>query len=722
MKQVLQNFKTGALEVHDVPVPLLKPNGVIVQTHYSLISSGTEGGTVRLAKMNLLDKARSRPDLVRKVVNVARTDGLMTAYEAVVNNLDAPIPLGYSLSGEVVEVGSQIADLKAGDRVACFGSMVANHAEYNFVPRNLCVRVPNEMDLRFAAFCMLGAIALNGVRRSRVELGSTVLVIGLGLIGQIAVQLLKASGCHVFGIDLDPTKLELARQSGAEAAMLRGEPNVEEALLAFSDGLGVDATLITAAAPTPDPIQLAGRVTRMRGTVVALGRVPYELPRDEYLFKEIDFRTTLAFGPGVGDPNYEQRGFDYPAAYVRWSGNRNVRAFVKLVAQGQLNLEPLITHEFDIEQADKAFALLSGENPEPSVAILLRYDMREPYIRPKITLNGAGRRAKDRPGVGVIGAGSHAVSFLFEAIKAQRADLRGIVSAGGVKSQWYGEKYGFAYAASDPQQLFDDPDIDAVFILSRHDSHGALTAQALKHGKDVFVEKPLCLTADELDAIIKAQAKHGRQVMVGYNRRYAPLGQQLRERFASHAQPLAVTYRMNAGFRPANHWLHDPEIGGGLILGEAVHFMDFIQYLVGSPPRRVFTQSIHSDTGDMIDADSVMINLQYADGSIGVVNYLSGGDKSFGRERIEVFGDNTLAVLEDWRSLVISKNGKRQKTSHKIKQDKGFHAEIAAFLNAVAKGEPLPVGFGEVVMGMRAALAAVESLRTGSVVEIEFVV
>lgn len=713
MKQVLQNFKTGALEVYDVPVPLLRPNGVIVRTHFSLISSGTEGGTVRLAKMNLLDKARSRPDLVKKVVNVARTDGVLIAYEAVTNNLDAPIPLGYSLAGEVVEVGAQIADLKVGDRVACFGSMVANHAEYNFVPRNLCVRVPDDMDLRLASFCMLGAIALNGVRRAEVELGGTVLVIGLGLIGQITVQLLKASGCHVFGIDLDSSKLELARQSGAEQAMLRGEPNVEEAILAFSDGLGVDATIITAAAPSADPVELAGRVTRIRGKVIALGRIPYELPRDEYLFKEIDFRTTLAFGPGVNDPNYEQKGFDYPAAYVRWSGNRNVQAFVKLAAQGRLNLEPLVTHEFGIEQADDAFALLSGENTQPSVAILLRYDSREPYARPKINLNGKGRGAKERPGVGVIGAGSHAVSFLFEAIKAQNADMRGIVSAGGVKSQWYGEKYDFAYAASDPQELFGDPDIDAVFILSRHDSHGPLTAQALEHGKDVFVEKPLCLTAEELDAIIAAQQTHGRQVMVGYNRRYAPLGQKLRERFANHAQPLAVTYRMNAGFRPANHWLHDPEVGGGLILGEAVHFIDFIQYLVGAEPRRVFTQSIHSESGDVIDADSVMISIRYADGSIGVVNYLSGGDKSFGRERIEVFGDNTLAVLEDWRSLVISKNGKRQKASGGLKQDKGFHPEVADFLSAIARNEPLPVSFDAVVMGMRTALAAVESLRTG---------
>lgn len=713
MKQVLQNFKTGALEVHDAPVPLLRPNGVLVRTHYSLISSGTEGGTVRLAKMNLLDKARSRPDLVKKVLNVVRTDGVMTAIDAVVNNLDAPVPLGYSAAGEVVEVGAGVTDLKVGDKVACFGSFVANHAEYNFIPRNMCVRVPDDMDLRLAAFCMLGAIAMGGVRRAQVELGSTVLVIGLGLIGQITVQLLKAAGCHVFGIDLDPSKLELAKQSGATEAMLRSEANVEEAIKAFSDGLGVDATIITAASPSPDPIALAGRVTRQRGRVVALGRVPYELPRDEYLFKEIDFVTTLAFGPGVNDPNYEQKGFDYPAAFVRWSGNRNVKSFIKLIKDCRLNLKPLITHEFGIDESDGAFALLTGENKQPSVAILLRYDTKSPFERPKIALSGAKRAAKERPGVGVIGAGSHAVSFLFEAIKAQNADLRGIVSAGGVKSQWYGDKYEFAYAASDPQELFNDPSIDAVFILSRHDSHGPLTAQALEAGKDVFVEKPMCLTTAELDAIVEAQRIHHRQVMVGYNRRYAPLGVQLRQRFAKHAQPLAVTYRMNAGFRPANHWLHDIEVGGGLILGEAVHFIDFMQFMVDAAPKRVFTQSIHSPTGDVIDSDSVIINVQYEDGSIGAMSYLSGGDKSFGRERIEVFGDNTLAVLEDWRSLVISKDGQRQKISGGLKQDKGFNPEVETFLTAVKKDHSLPMSFKDVVLGMQTALAAVESLRTG---------
>lgn len=718
MKQVLQNFKTGALEVHDIPVPLLKPNGVLVRTHYSLISSGTEGGTVRLAKMNLLDKARSRPDLVKKVLNVVRSDGVMTAIEAVVNNLDAPVPLGYSAAGEVVEVGAGITDLKVGDKVACFGSFVANHAEYNFIPRNLCVRIPDDMDLRLAAFCMLGAIAMGGVRRAQVELGSTVLVIGLGLIGQIAVQLLKAAGCHVFGIDLDPSKLDLARQSGATEAMLRSEPNLEEAIKAFSDGLGVDATIITAAAPSADPIELAGRVTRQRGRVVALGRVPYELPRDEYLFKELEFVTTLAFGPGVNDPNYEQKGVDYPAAFVRWSGNRNVKSFIKLIADCRLNLQPLITHEFGIDESEGAFALLTGENKQPSVAILLRYDTKQPFQRPKIPLRGANRVAKDRPGVGVIGAGSHAVSFLFEAIKAQNADLRGIVSAGGVKSQWYGDKYEFAYAASDPQELFNDSAIDAVFILSRHDSHGPLTAQALAAGKNVFVEKPLCLSSQELDAIVAAQSQTGKQVMVGYNRRFAPLGVQLQQRFAHHAQPLAVSYRFNAGFRPANHWLHDSDSGGGLILGEAVHFIDFIQFLVNASPRRVFTQSIHTASGDVLDADSVMVNIQYADGSIGSVSYLSNGDKSLGRERIEVFGDNALAVLEDWRSLVISKDGKRQKITGGLKQDKGFNPEVETFLTAVRKGQALPVSFEDVVLGMRTALAALESLRTGLPVEV----
>jgi predicted dehydrogenase/threonine dehydrogenase-like Zn-dependent dehydrogenase len=720
VKQILQNFKTGALEVHEVPMPLLQPNGVLVRTHHSVISAGTEGGTVRLAKKNLLDKARSRPDLVGKVLGVVRSDGIMAAYQAVANNLDSPVPLGYSLAGEVVAVGAGIGDLKPGDRVACFGSMVANHAELNFIPRNLCVRVPDGVDLRHAAFCMIAAIALNGVRRAQIDIGSNVLVIGLGLIGQITVQLLRAAGCRVFGIDLDQAKLDLARSCGAEQALLRSAANLKEAILAFSDGLGVDATIITAAAPTADPIELAGVVTRQRGRVVALGRLPYELPRDEYLFKEIDFVTTLAFGPGVNDPNYESKGQDYPAAFVRWSGNRNIQAILNLIKSGQLNMAPLITHEFALAEADKAFALLTGENREPSVAVVLNYDTAQPLLRSPMALAAAARPpvVGGVPGVSVIGAGSHAVSFLLKAIDATGTHKRGILSAGGFKGKWYGEKYGFAFAAAEAADLFDDAATSAVFILSRHDTHAELTLQALAAGKDVFVEKPLCLKPAELDAIVAAQAQSGARVMVGYNRRFAPLGQKLQAAFAGHAQPISVLYRMNAGFRPAKHWLHDAEVGGGLILGEGVHFLDFMQFVVGAAPRRVFAQSLHSATHDIIDADNVSINVQYEDGSIGTLLYLSNGDKAMGRERIEVFGDNCTAVLEDWRSLVIAKNGKKDKTTHAMLQDKGFNPEVAAFMHAVASGSAMPREFADTVAGMRVAFAALESLRTGLAVEL----
>lgn len=722
MKQILQNFKTGALEVHEVPPPLLQPHGVLVRSHYSVISAGTEGGTVRLAKQNLIEKARSRPDLVRKVLNVAKNDGVMTAYHAVTSNLDSPVPLGYSLAGEVVEVGSRVGDLKVGDRVACYGSMVANHAEFNFVPRNLCVRVPEGVELRHAAFCMIAAIALNGVRRAQVDLGSNVLVIGLGLIGQITVQLLRAAGCRVTGLDLDPGKLEPALRAGAEQALLRSDANVREAIMAFSDGLGVDATIITAAASTAEPIELAGQVTRQRGRVVALGRLPYELPRDEYLFKEIDFVTTLAFGPGVNDSQYETRGVDYPAAFVRWTGNRNVQAVLELMRKQQLQFESLVTHEFALDDAQRAFALLTGENREPSLAVLLRYDVDKPYSRAAVKLGDAGaarvRDAREVPGVGVIGAGSHAVSFLLKAIDAAGVAKRGIVSAGGFKAKWHGEKHGFAYAAADPDDLFADEAIDAVFILSRHDTHAPLTLRALERGKDVFVEKPLCLDGAQLDDIVAAQARHGGRVMVGYNRRFAALGKQLKGIFAGHAQPLTVLYRMNAGFRPAQHWLHDAEAGGGLILAEAVHFIDFMQFLVASPPVNVYAQSIHGASRDVIDADTVVINISYADGSIGVMHYLSTGDKTLGRERIEVHADSISAVLEDWRSLVVSKDGRKRKTTHTMIQDKGFDAEVAAFVAAVKAGASLDAEFADTVAGMRVAFAALESLRTGQAIAV----
>lgn len=720
MKQILQNFQTGELEVHDVPLPLVQSNGVLVRTHYSLISSGTEGGTVRLAKVNLLEKARQRPELVKKVMDVVRTDGLKTAYDVVTNNLGAPIPLGYSLSGVVIAVGEGITDLQVGDKVACFGSMVANHAEYNFIPRNMCVRLDDAIDMQLAAFCMLGAISMNGIRRAKLELGSNVLVIGLGLLGQLTVQLLKASGCHVFGVDLDPHKVELAKQSGAEVAVLRSEDNLQEMLRAFSDGVGMDATIITAATDSTDPVELAGQSTRQRGMVIAIGRIPYELPRETYFYKELEFATTWSYGPGVMDPNYEKKGLDYPVTHVRWSGQRNVQSVIKLIADNRLNLMPLITHEFSIDQAEQAFSLLTGENAEPSLAIMLRYSIDQPYLRARIpfALRSSGRGKKVRPGIGLIGAGSHTVSFLFDAINALDVEKRGIVSAGGFKAKWYGEKYGFAYAAADPQDLFDDESLNAVFILSRHDSHADLTLRALKHGKDVFVEKPLCLTPAELDAIIAAQGEHGRRVMVGYNRRFAPMGVKLYNQFQNHAQPLSMIYRFNAGYRPADHWMHDPELGGGVIIGEGVHFIDFLQWVVGAMPVRVWAQAMHSPTKDVINADSLIINVQYADGSISAMHYLSNGDKSIGRERIEIYGDSTVGILEDWRSLLISKNGKQQKERGLLTQDKGFNAEIAAFVSAVRDDQPLPTRFEELVAGMRVAFGALESLRSGQSVQL----
>lgn len=711
MKQILQNFNTGQLKVHDVPEPIVRDNGVLVRSHYSLISAGTEGGTVRLAKKSLVEKALDRPDLVKKVLKVVKTDGVLAAYDAVSSNLDSPVPLGYSVSGEVVAVGDGVTDLHIGDRVACFGSYFANHAEYNFVPRNLVVRLPDTIDMRHAAFCMLGAIALNGVRRAEIELGSHVLVIGLGLIGQITVQLLRASGCRVFGIDLEETKVKQALESGANQAMLRTAPSLEEALAHFSDGLGLDSVIITAATSSKDPIELAGRVTRMRGSVIALGRIPYELPRETYLFKEIDFRTTLAFGPGVNDPNYEIKGFDYPVAYVRWSGNRNVSAFIHAIAEKQLNLEPLITHEFALAEAEKAFALLSGENPENSIAILLKYDSLKPYQRSIFPIKpNRSTKPQGKLGIGILGAGSHAVSFMFDAIAAQPVNLRGIMSAGGYKSKWYGEKYQFAYVASDAAQILEDDETDAVYILSRHDSHASLSIQALNAGKHIFVEKPLCLTSDELDAIVEAQAQSGKRVMVGYNRRYSPLGRELKQAFQAHSQPLAISYRMNAGFRPANHWLHDLEVGGGLILGEAVHFIDFMQYLVDAAPTQVYAQSLHSGAGDIVDHDTVTISVRYADGSIGTLHYFSTGDVALGREHIEVFADNQMAILEDWRNLQISKGGKKRRRKL-MRQDRGYSAEIQEFVASIRENREPDMSLVSILYGMQIAFSAIESLK-----------
>ena len=720
MKQVVQNFKTGELDVQDVPAPVLRSNGVLVRTHYSLVSVGTEGGTVRLAKASLLGKARSRPDLVHKVMQVVKTEGLLTAFQASMRQLNTPVPLGYSCAGEVIAVGDGVDDLKVGDRVACGGGGYANHAEVNFIPRNLCVRVPETVSLRDAAFTTVGSVAMQSIRVAQVTLGENILVIGLGLVGLLTVQVLKAAGCNVFGIDLDPWKVQRAQEVGADDVALRGAENLLEQIHTFTDGAGIDSSIITATAPNNDPVVLAGQVARYRGRVVVVGRIDMSVPREHYLYKELELCSSLAYGPGTGDRTYEEHGVDYPIGYVRWTENRNMQSFVRLLETGNVRVEKVITHEFAVGKAPQAYNMIAGEGGEKYVGVVLRYDVQRDVetrieVTPAIT-----RHAHGKVGVGVIGAGSFATNFLVPALaKIPAAYLKGITSAAGVNATDLARKYRFEYCASDPEELFQDADIHCIFILTRHNTHAPLAIQALEAGKDIFVEKPLAMNEAELARLVQVQQRTGGRVMVGFNRRFAPLAQRLKSFFGQRAQPMSIIYRMNAGFAPRGHWLHDPVQGGGRIIGEACHFIDFLLYLTGARPQTVYAHCI-AGGDDVINHDNTIANFTFDDGSIGSVAYLAGGDKSYSRERVEVYCDQSIGVLEDFRRLELVRGGRVRKHRALFARDKGHQGEIEAFINAIAAGRELPFGFDEYAMSMLATFKVLDSISAGKPVALDW--
>ncbi len=565
MKQVLEDLRDGTIWVEDVPPPQLRDEFVLVRTHHSLISSGTEGGTVKLGRMGLLEKARARPEQAMKVIQLAKAQGPMTAYAVARRALETPIVLGYSCAGEVVAVGSGVTHVRVGDLVACAGQGYASHAQMVCVPKRLCVPVPQGVRSDHAAFTTVGAIALQSLRVADVRLGDCVVVLGLGLVGLLVAQLLRASGCRVFGFDIDRGRLALAQDNGWAETCAVDAPNVSERIMAWSGGAGADAVIITAATDDAGPVTLAGQLCRRKGRVVAVGRTDMHLPRDQYLFKELEFRTSMAYGPGTGDEDYELRGHDYPLPYVRWTEERNMEAFLDQVAREGIDLEKMITHRFPFTDAADAFALISGEKSEPSLGILLDYRDAPADVSPRVTLarvpDGKVSDQK-RLRVAVLGAGSHATNEFLPELAKRGVAFQGIASATGVRAVALGKKYKFAYASGDVGEVLTDPDVDAVFILTRHDSHADFTARALAAGKHVFVEKPLALTVEQLQAVEAAATGH-QALMVGFNRRYAPLAIELREKFAGRGQPMSVVYRANVGYRPPQHWLHHPQEGGG---------------------------------------------------------------------------------------------------------------------------------------------------------------
>jgi predicted dehydrogenase len=720
MKQLIQNLSSGEVEVVDVPAPRVGPGGVLVRTRSSLISAGTERMVASFARSNLLEKARSRPDLVRQTIEKAKRDGVLDTLHAVRNRLDQPMPLGYSAAGEVVAVGEGVSDVRVGDRVACAGAGIAVHAQIIAVPRNLAVVVPDGASFDQAAFSTLGAIALHGIHLANAQLGETVAVIGLGLLGLLTVQLLRAAGCSVVGIDPNAQRADLAMALGARwAGTDPAELAVHVAL--SSAGHGADAVLITADTPDDQPVELAGELARKRGVVVAVGAVGTRLPRKTYFEKELDFRISRSYGPGRYDPKYEQDGHDYPYEYVRWTENRNLQAFASMVASGAVNVEALITHRFEIEEAPKAYDLVLGKNGEPFLGVVLRYTS-EPDLANRIDVTPpsdarpvASAQSVD---VGVLGAGLFANATLLPAMKATPGvRLVAIGSGAGVSARAAAGRFGFEYCAAGGGELLRDERINTIAILTRHSLHAAQVEAALRAGKNVYAEKPLCLTSAELDGIVAAYGEQPRRpmLMVGYNRRFAPMVVALREALRRTSEPLLLTARVNAGFIAPEHWTQDPSEGGRL-RGEGCHFIDLLIDLAGDRVRRATTRAL-PDAG-RYRQDNFAVTLEFANGSIGTVVYAANGAKAFGKESIEAFGGGISARLDDYRSLLVQQGGTARRMHSRLRQDKGHRGEWQAIVRHLTAGGPPPIAFEELVHSTRATLAAYESLRTGEPVEV----
>lgn len=707
MKQVLLDLQSGSIQVEDVPVPAVK-RGVVVRNAYSLISAGTESSLINLAGQSLIGKAKARPDDVKKVIQKIGTDGPLPAYRQAMSRLSKPEPLGYSCAGTVVKTGTD--DFEVGDRVACAGAGYAVHAEYVSVPKNLCVKVPDGVGFREAAFTTVGSIAMHGVRNARVAVGESVAVIGLGLIGLLVVQVLKAAGCRVIGIDIDQEKLSLATSLGAD--VVSNYDGLSGRMKAFSP-FGADAVIITAATRSSAPIEAAGRLVRDQGRVVVVGNVGMNVPRDIFYEKEAEVLVSRSYGPGRYDRNYEERGIDYPI-YVRWTERRNMEAFLELVRQKRIDLDPLITHTFALDDAPEAYNLINT-GKERYIGVLLQYSPNGTGASGTVThLPGSGKRKRSAGirTIGCIGAGVHALSSLYPHLPGLPVNLAGLATATGLSAHSVAKKYGFSYCTTDYQKILDDPDVDAVMIATRNDLHAPMAIDALHAGKDVFVEKPLATDIDELRKVVEAWNESGQRLMVGFNRRHSPLARRMKEFFGNRSTPVVLHYRVNAGQIPPEHWVHDDEQGGGMLISECCHFIDFMQFITGARPVQVYARAIEP-TGTLQKYDNFQATLTFDDGSLGTVTYTTLGDPSYPKETVEVFCDNAVGRITDFRDLELRRGGKASRERRWLAQDKGFAGELLAF----AKGE-VPDFAGSVSTTL-ATFLAWESIDTGTPREID---
>ena len=753
MKQLTQKLKTGQMQIIDMPIPNPQPGMVLVTNLYSVISAGTESGKVKAARKGYFGKALEKPQQVKQVLDTLKTQGPLQTYRGVMKKLDAWSPLGYTCVGEIVDIGLDVHDLTVGDYVAC-GGETASHAEVVAVPKNLCVKLPfqgqaggrrqelgvrrqesgvssqksevRSLDagvfdeyLKQAAYNTLGAIALQGIRQADLRMGETCAVIGLGLLGQLTAIMLEASGVIPIGVDVNPAMVDFARVHGLAHAFLRQDPGIEAKIRECTGGMGCDAVIITAGSVSVDPINFAGAIARKRGTVVVVGAVPTGFDRDPHFYKkELTVRMSCSYGPGRYDPEYEEKGRDYPAGYVRWTENRNMQAFQELIYRKKINIGHLTTHVFKLKEAPAAYDLIL-EKTEPYVGILIEYERGKELNKERV-VTGTARtsgRAVSSVAIGFIGAGSYAQSHLLPHLPSEGATSRkGVMTASPASARSVAERFGFAFCTAREEDIINNPEINTVFIATRHDSHAQYMIKALKAGKNAFVEKPLCIREDELEEIRRtweeACAGDGPQplLMVGFNRRFSPLTGIIREKLAM--PPLSMIYRVNAGFIPADSWAKDREVGGGRIVGEVCHFVDYLTFINGSLPVSVYAAAMPDAQNS---SDTLAITLKYGNGSVGSIQYFANGSKGLAKEYIEIYGYGVTAVMHDFKKIVVYGRGRPFKKTL-LTQDKGQKAEVKAFLDAVRKGGASPIPIAEIFSATDVTFKILESLRTGRVI------
>jgi polar amino acid transport system substrate-binding protein len=716
MKQLTQKLKDGSMGVLDVAAPNVGEGMVLVQNHYSLISAGTEGGTASTARKSLIGKAKERPQQVKQVVDTLKQQGPVQTYRAVMKKLDSYSPLGYSSAGVVVDVGPDVKGFSVGDRVACAGAGYANHAEVVSVPANLCVKLQDNADLSLAAYNTLGAIALQGVRQADLRVGETCVVIGLGLLGQLTGLILKASGIKVIGLDINSRAIEIARQHCIDLGFEMDSAGIVDAVGEMSGGIGADGVIITAATSSTQPINLAGTLLRKRGTVVVVGDVPTGFEREpDYYKKELSLKMSCSYGPGRYDIDYEEKGIDYPAGYVRWTENRNMQAFQDLIHTGKIDISYLTTHRFSLDDAPKAYDLILDKSEE-FLGIIIEYEKEKEVSRHPVFIDGDGCSsvASEVPGIGFIGAGSYAMSHLLPNLPSDGSiGMTGVMTSSGTSSRSVADKFGFSFCASSALDVVNDAATSTVFIATRHDTHAEYVNSAITSGKNVFVEKPLCLNRDELDGIVSAWNVHKPLLMVGFNRRFSPLAQKIKAAIGDGN--MAMIYRVNAGQIPSNTWMQDDDLGGGRVVGEVCHFIDFMVYMNGSLPTKVHAAAL-KDAENL--SDTLNISLTFSNGSIGTICYFANGPKSFAKEYVEIYKGGMVAILRDYKELEIHGSG-RPVRKKLLNQDKGQKVMVDNFIQAVKGVGVCPISMSETYVTTLATFKVLESLRLGQAVSID---